>query len=134
MRLVSTTIRHCSSVRSSIGDGGTEQAGVVEEEVDSTEVAPDLHEQVPHGGRIGHVGGHYQRLPWDRCDRLLEGVATAAGDGDAVAGDHQLARHRAADPGTGSGDDGNALGLAHHAHASTLGARAALSAPHRIGR
>ena len=84
--------------------GRAERAGVVEEDVEPVEAG----EQRGHRLRVADVGGADDRaLVAGRG--LLQRLAAAPGEHDAVALVQQRARDGAADAGPGAGDEGNAF-------------------------
>ena len=78
-----------------------EDAGVVEQQVNSCERIARPREQVPHSAGIGDVGRHDERVPrrdLEIAQRLLQHLSAAAGQDDAVAVAQQRSRDRPTDP------------------------------------
>ncbi len=100
VRLMSTTVRHCSTVRSSSGTPGAGDAGVVEQQVDPAERLDGPAEESRHRVRIGDVGGHGERPfasgPASRAT-FSSGSAPAPRQHHRPPVFHQRERHRTSD-------------------------------------
>ena len=112
VRLMSTTVFHCSKVRSSRLIAGRADAGVVEQHVEAAEgLAWCARTGRCTDAGSAHVGRHRQRAPAGGAglgDRLLQRLAAAAGERprgsrpcSSASGDGL------ADAGAGAGDDGD---------------------------
>ena len=112
VRLMSTTVCHCSTVSSSSGIGGAPMPALLNRTSRRPNLLLDRREQRLDGGRIGGVGRHREgavgAVAGGDAGRL-EGVGAAAGEGDVEARLEERERGGAADAAAGAGDDGDFL-------------------------
>ena len=113
VRLMSTTVCHCSTVRSSSGIGGAPVPALLKSRSRRPKLVLGRGEERLDRGRIGDVGRARRgrvaaRVAGGRA-RRLERVGAAAGERDVEARLEQGERGGAADAAAGAGDDGDFL-------------------------